>query len=423
MHVLRTAKAWCTRSAMALAVAVLLLWAAAPAHAKYASIIIDGDSGTVLHAVNADTRNYPASLTKMMTLYLLFEALEAGELTLNSPITMTARAVRQPPSRLGLAKGESITVDEAIRVLVIKSANDVAVAIAETLAKSERAFAQTMTQKARALGMTRTTFRNASGLPNQGQLSTARDLAVLAMAVREHFPRYKHYFAEERVRVHGKTYRTHNDLLHKLPGADGMKTGYIRASGFNVATSVTQGQRHLYGVVLGGRTAKQRDNHMVTLVSRGFANLTLDPQTVAMPLPRPGSKAAIVLAATEPELLSGARHARPLDERARAFDVAALDDRGPVEGMTEQGSAPDRAAPAEPWEIQVGAFASRHAARNALEHAQAITGADLGIVVSSVGNGRGTLYRARLTAASYGAAEDACAALEARHMPCFVVTD
>ena len=240
------------------------------AAAKYASIVIETDSGRILHATNPDTRNYPASLTKMMTMYMIFDALTTGKVTPSTRLSVSRRAANQSPSKLGLAVGSSITVNDAILALVTKSANDVAVIVAEALGGTEKRFALAMTSKARKLGMVRTTFRNASGLPNRSQLSTARDMARLARALLRDFPGYYHYFATKSFRHDGRTYKNHNKLLASYDGADGIKTGYIRASGFNLVASVKRSGVRIIGVVFGGKTSRSRDKHMKTLLDKGF---------------------------------------------------------------------------------------------------------------------------------------------------------
>lgn len=251
----------------------LAVSAPTPALAKYASLVIDTQTGEVLHEINADTRNYPASLTKMMTLYLMFEALEEGRMRLDDRIIMSKRAARQPPSKLGIPAGQSLGVEEAIRALAIKSANDVAAAVSEHLGGTERQFALMMTAKARTLGMKSTTFRNASGLPHRSQLSTARDMSKLARALLMHFPHRYHYFSEEKFRYSGKTYKTHNKLLTNYEGTDGIKTGYIRASGFNLVASVKRGNKRLIGVVFGAKNSSARNRHMVKLLDKGWSKL------------------------------------------------------------------------------------------------------------------------------------------------------
>jgi D-alanyl-D-alanine carboxypeptidase len=263
--------------------AAFLVLFAPPGWAKYAAFVVDVTDGRVLHSVNADTRNYPASLTKMMTLYLVFEALDAGKISLDDRVDVSARAARQPASKLGLRRGERITFEQAIGALAIKSANDVATAVAETFAGSERAFALVMTAKARALGMSRTTFRNASGLPNRGQLSTAEDMATLAKALLDHFPHHFHYFSAPKFKFRGTAHTNHNTLLSAYAGTDGIKTGYIRASGFNLVASVKRGSHRLIGVVFGGQSASARNRHMITLLEKAFQRISAPPESTARP--------------------------------------------------------------------------------------------------------------------------------------------
>ena len=244
-----------------------------PAEARYASIVVEAGSGKVLHAVNADTRNFPASLTKMMTLYLAFEALDSGRLDLARKLRVSRIAAGRSPSKLGLRRGQTITVRDIIGTLVTKSANDAATVVAEALAGSERAFARVMTRKAAELGMTKTTFRNASGLPHWRQRSTARDMATLARALVRDFPHHYHFFSLKSYNYAGRKYRNHNRLLSRYDGADGIKTGYIRSSGYNLAASAERGGSRLIAVVFGGKSSRWRDRHVMRLMNRGFAAL------------------------------------------------------------------------------------------------------------------------------------------------------
>ncbi len=253
--------------------AFVAMLAVLPAHnaaadARNASMVIDANTGQILHGSNADAERYPASLTKMMTLYLLFEEIERGRLTLSSTIEISPRAAAAAPSKLGLPAGEKIAVADAIRALAVKSANDIAVAIAEHLGGSEAAFANTMTERARQLGMTRTIFRNASGLPDRQQVTTARDMLTLALRLNDDFPKLYPFFNTLSFTYRGKTYRTHNSLLRTFPGMDGLKTGYIRASGFNLVSSVRRGNRHVVAAVFGGSTAASRNAEMRALLGR-----------------------------------------------------------------------------------------------------------------------------------------------------------
>src|SRR5665213_543963 len=224
----------------------------------YASIVVDANSGAVMQATSADSPRHPASLTKIMTLYLLFERLEAGKIKLTTEMPLSAHAAAQAPSKLGLTPGDTIAVESAIRGIVTKSANDVAVVIAEALGGSEDEFAKQMTAKARALGMTHTVFRDASGLPNDEQITTARDMAILGRAIQDRFPQYYAYFSTRSFAFRGRVIRGHNHLLGSIDGVDGIKTGYINASGFNIVTSVHRNNRAIVAVVFGGHTAEAR---------------------------------------------------------------------------------------------------------------------------------------------------------------------
>lgn len=244
----------------------------AQANPRYAGLVIDAATGEVFYQENARRPLYPASLTKIMTLYMVFEALRDGRLTLDQPLPVSATANAQPPSRIDLPTGGSITVEQAIYALVTKSANNVAVVVAEALGGSEAGFAEMMTQRARQLGMSDTVFRNASGLPNSNQRSTAWDMGILARAMIHDFPREYAYFATQNWRHRGTTYRNHNRLLGQYDGLDGIKTGYIRASGFNLVASARRGELRLIGVVFGGRTGASRNEHMADLLDRAFTS-------------------------------------------------------------------------------------------------------------------------------------------------------
>ncbi len=267
---------------------------AAPAEAapKYAGIVVDAKTGKVLYSEDPDGLRYPASLTKMMTLYLTFEALEAGRIRLDAKVPVSANAAKEPPSKLGVRAGGSVTVDQAIRALVTRSANDIATALGEFLGGSEDRFAKMMTSKARALGMTRTTYRNAHGLPNTAQMTTARDQARLSIALRQHFPQYYSYFSIRTFNFGKQVIGNHNRLVGNVKGVDGIKTGYTRAAGSNLATSAQLDGRSIVAVVLGGRSSAARDATMRKLVaeylpkaSRG-GNSNLIAQTApAAPVP------------------------------------------------------------------------------------------------------------------------------------------
>src|SRR5215831_11418465 len=232
----------------------------------FASIVVDGNSGAVLQAASPDALRHPASLTKVMTLYLLFERLESGRLKLDSALKISEHASEQAPTKLGLKPGQTISVEDAIKGIVTKSANDAAVAVAENLGGDEGSFAKLMTQKAHALGMANTIYVNASGLPDDDQVTTAHDQAVLGRVIQERFPRYYRYFSTENFVYHGEAMRNHNHLLGVVDGVDGIKTGFTRASGFNLLTSLHRDGRYLVAVVMGGPSASERDERMRELI-------------------------------------------------------------------------------------------------------------------------------------------------------------
>lgn len=263
---------------MLLSLTVIL---AAPAEAapKFSAIAVDARTGKILFAKNADAKRYPASLTKMMTLYLVFEDLKAKRISMSTPLRVSRYAASRPPSKLGFKPGKTIRVRDAIRALVTKSANDVATAIAENLGGTETGFARRMTRTAHRIGMTRSTFRNASGLPNRSQLTTARDMATLGLRLQRDFPRYYKFFAIKRFTYRGRRYGNHNRLLGRIQGVDGIKTGYTRASGFNLTSSARRGKKRIVAVVMGGRTGGSRNRYMAALIKRIFAKHRLTKST------------------------------------------------------------------------------------------------------------------------------------------------
>jgi len=279
--VVRTRQAACFAGAVGLSIVIASTGSAEAARRKrpaagggysppYAAMVVDVNSGRVLHAQNEDAPRHPASVTKVMTLYLVFEQMEKGRLSTSTPLTVSVNASRQAPSKLGLRPGDTIEVEDAIKALVTKSANDVAVVVAENLGGSEEAFAEMMTRKARALGMNNTVYRNASGLPNPAQTTTARDLIILGRAIQDRFPKQYRYF-QTRVFHHASgSYRNHNKLLGRVEGVDGIKTGFTRASGFNLLTSARTDDRHIVAAVLGGRSGASRDTIMAGLVKQSL---------------------------------------------------------------------------------------------------------------------------------------------------------
>ena len=256
-------------------------WGSPTDPSKDAALILDGETGRTLYSRNATAERHPASLTKMMTLYLLFEALKRGDLNLQSTLAISQHAASQRPTNLHLYAGDSIPLETAIKAIVVRSANDVAVAIAEALGGTEGHFAELMTAKARALGMRDTFYHNASGLPDNLQITTANDLAILARHLAYDFPQYFPYFATPAFSFRGTTYVTHDNLIGRYDGADGIKTGYTGASGFNLVSSVVRNNMHIVGIVMGGRTARRRDGEMMHLLDDAFAQINQNPTLVA----------------------------------------------------------------------------------------------------------------------------------------------
>lgn len=262
-------------------------------NSKYAALIIDASNGNVLYQKNAGKLRYPASLTKLMTLLLVFDALDRGQITMNTQMRVSGKAASQAPTKLGLKQGGRISVKDAIMGLILTSANDASVVIAENIAGSEARFADMMNQRARSIGMISTNFANASGLPNPTQQSTAYDFARLAMALQREHPNYYHLFSKKTYNYHGRTLLTHNRVLQNYRGADGLKTGYINASGYNLVTSATRNGKRLIGVVFGGASGKARDTHMIKLLDENFpkvetrfhASNAVSPIEASIPIP------------------------------------------------------------------------------------------------------------------------------------------
>src|SRR4051794_20090634 len=316
-------------------VAALFTISGGPSHAApYADIVVDANSGTVLHSTNPDAQRHPASPTKIMTLYLLFEQLEAGKLKLDSPLQVSKEAAGQMPTKLGLKPGSTLAVEDAIKGMVTRSANDAAVVVAEAIAGDEDAFAKLMTRKAQALGMSRTIYKNASGLPDSGQITTARDQSTLGRAVQERFPRYYKYFSIRTFVFRGQSIGNHNNLLGRVEGVDGIKTGYVNASGFNLVTSVHRGNRYLVAVVMGGSSAGSRDAKMRDLINDKIARAATQRTTaVIAEASQPSEDKA------EPKLV-GRSEAKP-DAKAEAKSDANS------EAKTERKSQAKRLAKAE----------------------------------------------------------------------------
>lgn len=438
---------------------------------RYASIVMDAQTGKILRSRNADKRLYPASLTKMMTLFLTFEAIQRGRLHMNKTLRISQNAVNQPPTKLGVRPGDQFTVRQAIQALITRSANDVAVVIAENIAGSEREFAKMMTKRAKSLGMNSTNFVNASGLPNAAQISTVRDMAILSRALMQYFPDYYPLFATKSFVYKRELITSHNRLMSSYEGMDGLKTGYINASGFNLAASAVKNNRRLIVVVFGGRTAASRDAHVAQLFNQGFAMLgrsqqkvqvaskspdTLKPITPAQkavrvtPQPQATAPAQIapietthhVAAAPPPRPATtppttGNRggwvpdggHVRPL-QLPPHYPQPSSAQQPPAPIVPIPTSNPHQAdlilSPTQPaeyrpsseansgWGIQVGAFTDAHAAQDALTQTQQRLGglpsSARGVIVPAQTH-HGTVYRVRILGLSAQAANQACAKL------------
>ena len=384
----------------------------AAANSKYAGFVMDAKTGKTLYASSSNALRYPASLTKMMTLYMIFEAIDSGRISKKTRIRVSKNAAAEPPSKLGLRLGQTISVEQVIYALVTKSANDASTAIAEHLGGSESGFARQMTTKARALGMKKTTFRNAHGLPNSRQKTTARDMARLGLALREHYPHHYHYFSTRSFK-YGKTrFGNHNRLLGTVNGVDGIKTGYTRASGFNLVSSVRKDGRSIVAVVMGGKSGASRNAHMKKLIARtlpkasrrGGGNLVAKvrantqialPKTGPVPKFRDVTEVRVAMAYAQPEktatfpipldrpvvgrdaLIDSLKKQKavvaPVPRPANALPVVAEDN---LENATEDVDGVTTASTGLPsgWVVQIGAAATREGAEQLLAEAQSKTG-------------------------------------------------
>jgi D-alanyl-D-alanine carboxypeptidase len=397
------------------------------ASARVSAIVIDATSGEVLYSRRADQRRYPASLTKMMTLYQIFTALEEGKLKLSQKLKVSRRAAGQTPSKLGLKRGSRISLEKAIIAVAVKSANDAATVLSEAMGETEFEFALRMTKTAHKLGMKSTRFMNASGLPNRRQRTTARDIALLSRALIDEFPQYYHYFSIRSFKWGKRTYRTHNRLLEKYTGMDGLKTGYIRASGFNIATSAVKGERRLIAVLLGGRTAKKRDSKVAFLMNASFnraktldkhkdkkarpviiANNDIRKSAKQIPLPR--MKIAQVnqeKVATEPFTTLLARTIKSLIAPS-ASDAAP----SPEDGKSW-------------WGIQVGAYKRYASAQRRLDlatHALPDVLLHARPSIDRVPIKGGEVYRARLLGLRKTDAASACRILKRKAFSCVAIS-
>ncbi|WP_440981737.1 SPOR domain-containing protein [Shinella sumterensis] len=437
----------------------------AQANPKYAGIVIDAKTGKVLYSDSADELRFPASLTKMMTLYLTFEALEAGKIKLNTRVPFSKNAASEPPTKLGVGVGNSITVEQAMLGLITRSANDASTALAEMLGGSEERFARMMTQKARALGMTRTVYRNANGLPNSAQVTTARDQARLGIALRQHFPQYYDYFSVRSFRFGKQTINGHNRLLGSVRGVDGIKTGYTRASGYNLVTSAQADGRSVVGVVIGGRSGAARDQQMRKLIATYMpqasrrSNGELIAQTKAAPtltaevastaatasvaggldLPENGpvpsyryeeSRIETAYAATterSSEVVGKRALAATLKVQRDAVlppeDLSGQGDGGAVDQLTTSAVAKATQALPAGWVIQIGATPDQDQAQKLLAKAKDQGGRALSAATPftvAVNSGSAQLYRARFGGFdNQDRAAAACKALKRKGFACW----
>ena len=408
--------------ALAFFCAILSLQAS-PAQAGYANFIMDANTGKVLAARNADVLNHPASLTKMMTLYMTFEALHAGRLRWDQKIKMSKNGAAVIPSKLYVRQGQTFTVREAVYGMIVKSANDMAEGMGDHLGGSEARFAEMMTRKARQLGMTKTVFRNASGLPSKSQVTTARDMAKLGLALQRDFPKEYGLFAMESFSFRGKRIRGHNNLMYRYQGMDGIKTGYTNASGFNLVSAVNHNGRRVVGVVLGGKTARSRDAQMAALLDKAVPQASRGRNTEQLVASANVSRTFDVAAAV-PLPMFAERRADPV-----AMQIATAN--ADVADMMQVSAIPRPAPAAAPsgqrsrWEVQIAATDSEAAARSLLANARSNIGNYSGIApyTEAVQSGSATLYRARFTGfEDQSSAVSACKALKARSYACVVMT-
>lgn len=421
---------------------------ASQAAAKDAAIVIDANTGKTLYSSNANSRRYPASLTKMMTLYLTFEALSKGKISKSSQVPFSANAAAEPPTKLGVRKGGSITVETAILSMVTKSANDSSTALAELLGGSEANFARMMTAKARSLGMANTVFRNAHGLPNPGQFTTARDMATLGIALREHYPQYYSYFAQRSFMYGRQRINGHNRLLGRIKGVDGIKTGYTRASGFNLVSSVSADGRKLVAVVMGGKSGASRDNEMARLInahlpkaskrgggalvarsdddtaSQAIAKVVLPRHDAPTPDAKPKTVEAIV-ASTAPIPSQGPRPKLPVAAEAPEPSEVPFAQAYAGPEPAQQVDPVNTASLPTGWVVQVASSPSKTEAEAALDktssQARAILASASGYTVP-FRKGGVTYFRARFGGfETQTAALRACSALKKQRIECFAV--
>lgn len=384
----------------------------AHANPRYASIVINADTGAVLHESNADASRYPASLTKMMTLYMLFEAMQQGRMTLDSRMPVSVHAASMPQTNIGLRAGETLSVRDAIPALIVRSANDAAAVVAEALGRTESNFGRLMTEKARQMGMHSTIFRNASGLPDRAQITTARDMVKLSVRLMKDFPQYYPYFSTQSFRYRGITYNSHNRMVRNTHGVDGLKTGFIRASGFNVATSAKRDERRLIAVVMGGKTAASRDQHTVKLLDRSFKKAT-PAQLVASSNHTSDTTHSRSNSLTDAPIPA----AKPIVSLTGEPDPAAIL-RGefmPVSDVSENSNLPK----SNSWAVQIGSYFEPSRAHAQAQAATRWVAGEVAVVEVEISNR--IFYRARVVGLQKNQAFNACQSLSRNGMDCMVV--
>ncbi|PII38440.1 peptidase M15 [Sinorhizobium meliloti CCBAU 01290] len=401
---------------LAMATIAVLFFGAVQAMAGNASLVVDARTGRVLSAENPDTLHHPASLTKMMTLYMTFEALHRGQIAWKTPVPMSATAARKPPTKLGVKAGGTITVEEAVYGMIVRSANDAAAAMAERLGGSEEGFARMMNAKARQLGMNRTFFVNASGLPASEQVTTARDMARSPGTMR-HYPREYRLFSVQSFAFRGRVIRGHNNLMYRYQGMDGIKTGYTRASGYNLVSAVNDRNRRLIGVVLGGRSARSRDEKMAALLDQHLGRVSSPgrPMIAAASAPRLADVASL------PGVSLSYVGTQPAVEPVAAAPMAGI---VPADRPTAVAAA-STAPPAGGWRIQISTAPTAEGARKMLVEAQSAGGAALlGAAPHTETEGSGGAYRIGFAGfASREAAATACSILKKRSYDCVLLPD
>lgn len=411
----------------------IVMTAPVDAKPRFAAIAVDAKSGKILFSRDADSHRYPASLTKVMTLYIVFQDLKAGRITLNSKFVVSKHAASMQPSKLGLKPGAKIRVEDAIKALVTKSANDIAVTVAEGISKTEYAFAQRMTRTARYIGMTRTKFRNASGLPDRQQVTTARDMATLGLRVQRDFPKYYRYFSIRKFTYKGRNYFTHNRLLGRYKGTDGIKTGYTRASGFNLTSSVRRGNRHIIGVVLGARSGRSRNDYMMSMLTRSFKRLPSNkrkdiaslagkpPGLSTKPKPQVATKAPLPAPKPAKETVTATVVPKPAP-KPTVSPAGVIAPGKPTVLLPTTVANTDTQTPPSSWAIQIGAFSDEMEAKRRLA-------ATLGLGITQL-SGKAPftvafykndklLYRARIRGFNQKEARNTCRALKRQSISCF----